>query len=704
MTRGRAPQTGGATGAQGVAQQRLTVDQAVRHAHALCNAGQRNDARRLCNLVLEAAPDQTETLHLLGLMAHADGNLDEAVGFLRRACATSRAPAAYHSNFAEMCRQKGLLAEGEQAARRAVALDPAMSGAWNNLGIVLQESGQLEESRQCLERVLALQPNDPQAHNNLGNTCKRLGLLDQAETHWSRAAALSPGYAEPLSNLAHLLRERGELDRAAELGQRAIALNPRLADAYVNLAGVEEARSRHAEALRWLDLLLSFAPLHAGGLAARALALKNLHRYPEALASAERAVAVNPHSDDAHNTLGMAQQALGQFGLAQASFDRAVALPGLTTEKAMVNRALLFMETGRREEALAAFDRVLRGYPRSALALFNVADMATFKAGDPRLEQMEQLLGPSGLQSPADRLLLHFAVGKAYLDIGDSARAFAHLHEGNRSKRSLLSYDAAAATAWMAGIAAAFSPASLARFVGHGAASTLPVFVLGMPRSGTTLVEQILASHPAVAGAGELPHLPALADQAGYPAPAASMTPEAMRHLGETYLSLVAPLAEGKRHVVDKMPANFLYIGLIAAALPGARIVHCRRDPVDTCVSCYSKLFQSEQDFSYDLRELGLFHRDYRRLMEHWRTVVPPETISEVDYEAVVEDVEREARRTIAFLGLDWDPACLSFHRTERAIRTASVNQVRQPIYRGSVGRWRKHAEHLGPLLEALRG
>ena len=193
---------------------------------------------------------------------------------------------------------------------------------------------------------------------------------------------------------------------------------------------------------------------------------------------------------------------------------------------------------------MAAFDAVLRLYPRSASALFNSADMVTFGAGDPRLEQMEELLGPAGLQSPADRVLLQFAIGKAYLDIGDSARAFAHLHPGNRSKRSLLDYDAAATTEWMAGVATAFTPASLAQFVGRGAVSALPVFVLGMPRSGTTLVEQILASHPAVAGAGELSHLPELADQAGYPGPGGLATPETMRGLGETYLARVAPLAE----------------------------------------------------------------------------------------------------------------------------------------------------------------
>ena len=233
--------------------------------------------------------------------------------------------------------------------------------------------------------------------------------------------------------------------------------------------------------------------------------------------------------------------------------------------------------------------------------------------------------------------------------------------------------------------------------------SELPVFVIGMPRSGTTLVEQILASHSQVHGAGELSTLRLLVEGGGaYPDACASASGDDLARLGQAYMARVAPLAQGKQRLVDKMPANFLYAGLIPLVLPGARIIHCRRDPVDTCLSCYTKLFSGEQRFTYDQTELGEFYRGYAKLMAHWRLVLPPERFIEVDYEAVVDDLEGEAKRLVSFLGLPWEDACLRFHDSRRVVRTASVNQVRQPIYTTSKGRWQKYADHLGPLLAAL--
>ncbi len=676
---------------------------ALRLALTHWRMGQMDQAEILCQRVLATWPGQSDAMHLLGLMAHQFGNPDLAISHLRVACQAPRAPAVYFSNLAEMLRQQGLLAEAETMARRAVARDESGHGAWNNLGIILQELDQLEESRVCLERVLALQPDNAEAHNNLGNTCKRLGRLEEAERLWRRAQALRPDYAEPHSNLSRLLNEQGRLDPAAEHAHRAIALNPRLADAYVNLAAVETSRARHAEALRWLDALLAFAPMHGSGLASRALVLKRLDRLEEARASAEAAVAANPNHAEAHNALGLVLQALGRTDAALAAYERAAALPGTAAEKALVNRAIHFMEHGRAADARAAFDRALAAFPDSALALFNRADLVTFTPDEPTIERMRVLLAPGGTQSRTERMLLHFALGKALLDIDDSAGAFHHLHHGNRLKRATIAHDAAATGRWMARIAATFDRALLERYAGAGATSAMPVFVLGMPRSGTTLVEQILASHPAIHGAGELRQMRHLVEGLGnYPDSVAGLTPARARALGEAYLARIMPLAEGRRHVVDKMPSNFLHAGLIRLILPEARIIHCRRHPADTCLSCYSKLFADEQSFAYDMGELGRFHRDYQTLMAHWRAVLPDSRLLEVEYEAVVADLEGEARRMLAFLGLPWDLACLGFHRTRRVIRTASVAQVRQPIHRGSAGRWRRHADQLGPLLLAL--
>ncbi|MCX7157736.1 MAG: sulfotransferase [Proteobacteria bacterium] len=681
----------------------IDIGQTLAWAAAHWTAGQANQAEMACQQVLAAWPGQCDAMHLLGIMAHAFGNLDLSVSHLRRACEAPRAPAVYFANFAEMCRQKGLHAEGEQAARRAVTLDPQLPGGWNNLGIILQEQGRFEESRQALSRALAWSPNDAHVHNNLANTSKRMGLIADAERHWARAIELAPDYPEPHSNLASLLTEQGEFDRAEQMARRAIELNPQMADAYLNLAGVAVARQRYPEAHRWLMALAVFAPDHVGGLAAQAHVMKELGELAPALAVAQRAVALAPNDAQAHDALGHILQADNQYVAALAAFRKAAELPGTVREKALVDQGVLHAAFGHKDRALDAFDAALADFPASATAWFNRADLYPFPRDDPAIGRMVDLLEQRSVSgaslSNRDRMLLNFAGGKAFLDTGESARAFRYLDAGNRMKRALISYDADAVAAWMARLARDFDAGLLAAKAGQGAPSTMPVFIVGMPRSGTTLLEQILASHPDIHGAGELTHIQRLADTAG---PVIGLDAERLAAMGREYLSQVERLAAGRRHIVDKMPSNFLHAGLIRLTLPDARIIHCRRDPVDTCLSCYSKLFTTEQSFTYEMTELGRFHRGYRELMAHWRAVLPASHFLEVDYEAVVADMPAEVRRILDFLGLEWDDACRNFHRTQRPVLTASVNRVREPLYATAVGRWRAHALQLRPLLDAL--
>ncbi|MFP3249364.1 MAG: sulfotransferase [Paraburkholderia sp.] len=685
----------------------MSIAEALGRAHAHWNAGQADQAEQLCQRVLAAWPGHADALHLLGLMAHAYGNLDLALSHLRQACMAPRAPAVYSSNLAEMCRQKGLLAEGEEAARRAVAMDPALVSGWNNLGIVLQEAGKFAESLACLERVIALKPDWAEAHNNLANTSRRLGRMDRAEQHYRQALALNPVYAEAHSNLAFLLSTQGCYDEAAAAAQRAIELSPRLVDAYLNLAEVEVSRHRHAAALHALDMLAAFAPQHPAALVARAKALKLIERLDEALGFARQAVAIAPKSAEAHNTLAVVLQVLGQTDEALAQFEQAAQLPGAVAEEAMVGRATLLMEAGRKDEAMAAFEQALEAFPGSVTALAGRADAHTFSAGDPDIAALEACLAEGERRSLSDRITAHFALGKAYLDIKDAQQAFQHFNAGNRQKRASLGYDSVATGQWMERVAETFTPELYARLQGAGAPSELPVFIVGMPRSGTTLIEQIVSSHPQVTGAGELSALRLVVEGSGvFPerleALAEGEAADLLRQLGQAYLARVAPLAQGRVRLVDKMPGNFLYAGMIPLIMPGARIIHTRRDAVDTCLSCYTKLFGGEQSFAYDQAELGAFYRRYERLMAHWREILPSERFIEVDYESVVDNLEDEARRLTGFLGLPWDDACLNFHDNRRVVRTASVNQVRQPIYKTSKGRWQAYADYLGPLLAAL--
>jgi tetratricopeptide (TPR) repeat protein len=680
----------------------LDIRQALIRAHAHWTAGQADQSEQLCQRVLAEWPGQADALHLLGLMAHTHGNLDLAIAHLREACRAPRAPATYYSNLAEMCRQKGLLAEGEEAGQRAVALEPDLATAWNNLGILQQEAGKFADSRLSLERVVSLQPASPEAHNNLGNTYKRLNDFGRARAHYDRAIALRPEYAEGYSNLASLLNDIGDCDAAAEAAGRAIDINPQLKDAYLNLAGIEATRLRPTQALHWLNALAGFAPLHPGALSARARALKQLDRLDEALESARQAVLLAPNSAESHNVLAQVYQALGLEEEALAEFEKAIALPGIAAEEAMLGRAAVFMEAGREEEAKAEFDRAAQAFPLSVKALFGRVELKRYESSDPDIDRLEAYLRRGGTQPLLDRTTAHFALGKAYLDAGEAGRAFEHFGTGNRLKRATFQYDAAATGAWMARIAETFSAPLFERLRGAGDPSPKPIFVIGMPRSGTTLVEQILASHPQVHGAGELAALRLVVEPVGaYPEAMALLSRERLAELGRQYLERIAPL-DARPHVVDKMPANFMYAGLIHLMLPNARIIHCCREPADTCLSCYTKLFAAEQLFSYDLGELGKFHRGYETLMSHWRALLPPDRFIDVHYEAVVDDLPRQARRLTDWLGLPWDENCLRFHETRRVIRTASLTQVRQPIYTSSKGRWRPHARFLEPLLAAL--
>lgn len=363
-------------------------------------------------------------------------------------------------------------------------------------------------------------------------------------------------------------------------------------------------------------------------------------------------------------------------------------------------------QLGRMAEARRAYEEAVRREPGVAHHHFALAGAGRFVDGDRRLAPLQALARNAGGLDEAARCELHFALGKAHDELDQPQVAFRHWQEGNAIRRKATAYNEAEALEMIGAMARTFSLETLTAKAGVGDASPLPVFVVGMPRSGTTLVEQILASHPAVYGAGEMT---LLFRQIGegwlghdFPAEFSALPDTALQQFGASYAAQLAALAPTAKRVVDKLPANFLLVGLIRLVLPQARIIHVRRDPADTCLSCYSHLFTAAIDYSYDLGELGRYYRAYERLMAHWRTVLPEGATLEVHYEDVVGDLEAQARRMIAYCGLEWDPACLAFHTNNRAVHTLSALQVRQPLYRTSIGRALAYRAWLGPLVQAL--
>jgi tetratricopeptide (TPR) repeat protein len=510
------------------------------------------------------------------------------------------------------------------------------------------------------------------------------GRIGDAVARYKHALFLQPDYADGHNNLGVALAAQGRIDDAVARDRLALSLRPDNAAAHGNLGVALAAQGRIADAIAHYERALLLDPGHAGIHYNLGIALAAQGRIAEAVAHYRRAVALDPNYADAHNNLGNLLEAQDNSVEAMAHYGRAIAINPRHAE-AHNNVGNVFRENGKFDDAMAHYGRAIAIAPANAEAHFHRAEIKTFHRGDTDLAVLEALAGRDDL--PANKVpFVHFALAKALEDCGDYGRAFEHLRKGNTMKRRQIHYDEPA-------VARNFRRITGERLEGEGDPSSVPIFVLGMPRSGSTLIEQILASHPQIQGAGELP---AVWDTGAPP------DGSALRRMARSYIAGLPSLAEGKIRIVDKLPENFLRIGLIRLILPNARIIHTMRDPIDTCVSCYSKLFTSGQHFSYDLGELGRYYHRYRDLMTHWRSVLAPEAMLDVAYEDLVDDLEGQARRMIDYCGLPWDDRCLSFHRTIRPVKTASAVQVRQPLFRSSLQRWRNYEAGLGPLLKEL--
>lgn len=520
------------------------------------------------------------------------------------------------------------------------------------------------------KRALALRPDYADAHNNLGVAFVAQGRMIDAIAHYKRAIALNPDHRNAHNNLGTALVSLLRFAEAIPHYERAIALNPGQADAHYNLgialAGdgrIDEAILRYQKAL---FLKRDYAEAHnnLGNL------LATQGKTEAAIGHYERALAGNPNHANSLNNLGNAYRDLGQFEKAMELYDRAIAIR-----------------------------------PASAEAHYNRAEIKTFRRGESDLDAMRELGRRRDLPL-AKTPFVHFALAKALEDIGDYTGSFEHLRLGNEAKRSQIYYDERGTSALFQSVTKAFDAELMERLSGGGHPSEAPVFVLGMPRSGSSLIEQILASHPQIHGAGEREDLAECLPK-DFPQSMAEMSLAEMRKIGEAYVARMVPLmsgkgAEGRVRVVNKLPDNFLRIGLIKLALPNARIIHTTRNPMDTCLSCYSKLFTTGLNYTYELGELGRYFRRYSALMEHWRTVLPEASMLEVSYEDVVDDLEGQARRLVEYCGLPWDDRCLSFHTTRRTVKTASAVQVRKPLFRTSLERWRRFEAGLKPLMKEI--
>ncbi len=533
-----------------------------------------------------------------------------------------------------------------------------------------QRSGRTLEAIMLYQRALRSDPAAAEAHNNLGCALLALGRLEEAAAALTRAVDLRPGYDEALDTLGVCLVELGRPGEAVPYLERAHAAAPGSAA----------------------------TAFHLGN------ALMAVDRLPESRAAFERALQLDPGYVAAHNGLGAVLARQGEPDAAAAAFRAALAIePAFGDAACNLGRVLL--EGGAIGEAVVWFERAIEIDPANSHYYLELVRSRSKPLEPRRLAAMEALSAPARGLNQAARIDLHFGLAKVYEDAERYDDAFRHLAAGNALKRTEVNYNEAAELGFFASLERTIDVPLLESLRTYGNPSEAPVFVFSMARAGSTLVEQILAAHPAVAAAGEIAEFGRLIAEVrpavGTAAPLADVG-KSLRTLGDRYLDATARLAAGKPRLTDKTLANFSLAPFIHMALPKARMIHVRRNWLDTCFSCYATLFLgSYVSFSYDLAELGRYYRAYDQLMTRWRAILPADQFLEVQYEDVVADIETQARRIVAFCGLPWDDACLAFHAARRPVRTASAFQVRQPLYDSAIGRGLRFAAHLEPLITA---
>jgi tetratricopeptide (TPR) repeat protein len=595
--------------------------------------------------------------------------------------------------------QNGQHGDAEKLAQSLTERFPKHQFAWKVLGAVLKQTGRISKSLVASQKSVQLAPQDAETHYNLGNTLKELGRLGEAETSYRQAIALKPDFALAHSNLGNMLQELGRLDEAEASHTQAIAFKPDYADAHYNLGITLEELGRLEDAEASYTQAIALKPDYAEAHNNLGNALQELGRLDEAEASYIQAVALKPDFAEAHNNLGSILKELDRLEEAEANYTQALALKPDYAE-AHNNLGVTLQELGRLEEAKASYTQAIALKSDYAEAHRNLTSMKKFVSKDEQYSKMQGLYFNENT-SEEQRCHINFGLAKACEDLGDFEQAFTHYNEGNALGKKLLNYDINHDVKLFKQIKFNYSrivkdslePDKLSN-------NPIPIFIVGMPRSGTTLVEQIISSHSQVTGAGEL----SFVDQFGGLIARGSSEINTASLLGfrVNYLKKLQNIAKGNLIVTDKMTQNFCFIGLISAAFPEAKIVHVKRNPAAVCWANYKQYFVSKSlGYCFSLDDIISYYRLYVNLMEFWGKSLS-KRIYNLDYELLTVNQENETHQLIDYLGLDWDKKCLSPQDNTRSVATASNMQVRKKVYQGSSQQWKKYEPFLNGALDDL--
>jgi len=623
---------------------------------------------KLAEALLAARPDDTEALYAAAVAARYLKDFSTAGALLARLHAEAPEFGRAWQETGHLARDRGSMDNALEAYRRATQFNPGLEASWRVQADLLGSAGRKQEADAAISQADRLRQMPREllaATHHLAE-----GRLIKAEEFCRHFLRTNPKHTEGMRLLAQIGIKLGILDDAEFLLGSAVEFEP------------DNIQLR----LDYIDVL------------------RRRQKFGGAMEQAE-----NLHQRDPDNLLFQSHLAIesmqtGDYDKAFALFDQVLAkLP--EDPATLTSRGHAFKTTGKQSEAVASYRSSIAAKPDHGDAYYALANLKTYRFEDAEIAAMREQVERADLAF-MDRVHLSFALGKAYEDRGDYAHSFRFYEEGNTLKRQQTRYDADAMSAELAKQAQYCTADLFAKNDGNGHPAPDPVFILGLPRAGSTLLEQILASHSQIDGTLELPNILALAhrlrgrnaSEALYPKILHDLPPEQFAKFGEDFIENTQIHRQGAPFFIDKMPNNFRHIGLIKLILPNAKIIDARRDPMDCCFSGFKQLFAEGQEFTYGLTEMGRYYSDYVALMDHWDTVLPG-AVLRVQHEDVLDDLEGQTRRMLQYLGLPFEEACLEFHKTDRAVRTASSEQVRQPINRAGQGAW----EPFSPWLDDLR-
>jgi len=685
----------------------MVKDELIHRAREAHKQGELAAAEELYRQVLSGNPGDSDANHLLGVICYQRGEYDTALELIRKAVAVRSEHAATYNNLGNVQKALGIHSEALESFKKAIALQPDLAEAHNNLGTVYKELGELENAEKAYNEALRCQPEYIKALNNLGNLFLERREFVSALDMYGQALSIAPDYPLSQYNLGCALTKLGRFAEAEAALINATRKDCEMVEAFNALGRLYTFRFQFGLAIYAFQKSIALHPDAVEGYIGLGNTYLHMNRFGLAAEYLERAAAMKPESAEVLSNLGMVYNFQGKPDKANQCLDKANQLSP-DDVGIICSLASLYTAKGMFSESITTCNKALAVRPDCATAYFQLAMLTDGREHGEIIDAITLIID-HGQKIPQQEMQLQFGLAKLFEDQGQYDQSFVSLSRANQLKRKTFSYSLDPFRTLAKKICKVYDKETLRRSIGNGCASDIPIFIVGLPRCGSTLVEQILASHPYVYGGGELPHLietvseyfQLVCQDETIPA-SLNLQPEDLVQLGSRYVEKLQPCSPAAKRITDKMLANFMQLGLISVMLPRAKIIHCQRDPRDSCLSMYKKLFTRGHQYAYDLKDLGEYYLLYRKVMAHWREVLLGGFL-DFCYEDLVQDQEGETRRLLEYCELDWHEGCMRFYDCKRAVNTASQVQVRKPMTGRSVGLWKRYEKELQPLLTVLK-